>query len=426
MHSPLLARFSIVLTLIIAWSGKNAAAADDRRPTTAPSITFTGKWLTSFGPMELRQDGEKVTGSYTMPGQAKPSTIFGLVKDRRLTFEYTEPNAAGEGWFELAADASTFAGKWRPAGSQDWGDWRGRRDVAAVDRDAFTGLWKTSYGRMRLWQTGKDVRGVYQYAGGSRLRGTVAGKTLKFDYDQPDGEKGTATFTLAPDGMAMAGTWAAAGGQGGQWSGSRLTPQSGRVWLVVIESNWEHGLEEDEYAYGLMLRTLFARVPSVRVRHRIFSDAADLKRWCGELTYLAEPVYLHLSSHGTTAGLTAGGETIGGEALAGYLKDAGDLRLVHFGACMVAGGDIPTTIQDARRAAGGAAFPISGYANVADWGGSAAIDFLSLDLIFSKGLTPAEAYSQTRRMISFAGEKANPGDAIAPAAMKFIEPPAGK
>src|SRR5687768_15315560 len=151
MHSPLLARFSIVVTLIIAWSGMNAAA-DDRRPTTSPAITFTGKWLTSFGPMELRQDGEKVTGSYTMPGQAKPSTIFGLVKDRRLTFEYTEPNAAGEGWFELAADAGTFAGKWRPAGTQDWGDWRGRRDVAAVDREAFTGLWKTSYGRMRLWQ----------------------------------------------------------------------------------------------------------------------------------------------------------------------------------------------------------------------------------------------------------------------------------
>jgi hypothetical protein len=280
---------------------------------------------------------------------------------------------------------------------------------------------------MRLWQSGKDVRGTYEYAGGSRLTGTVQGKTLKFDYDQPDGEKGTATFTLAPGGMAMSGTWTAVGGKGGQWSGSRVVPQSGRVWLVVIESNWEHGLEEEEYAYGLMLRTLFARVPSVKVRHRIFSDEADLKRWCRELCYLAEPVYLHLSSHGTTAGLScAGGQTIGGEAIAGFLKDAGDLRLVHFGACMVAGGEIPGKIHEARRAAGGAPFAISGYANVADWGGSAAIDFLYLDLIFSKGLAPAEAYAQTLRMISFAGEKANPGDAIAPAAMKFIEPPAGK
>ena len=45
--------------------------------------------------------------------------------------------------------------------------------------------------------------------------------------------------------------------------GPRVRPQAGRVWLVVLKANWERDLEEEEYSFGVMLRTFFARVPAV-------------------------------------------------------------------------------------------------------------------------------------------------------------------
>jgi hypothetical protein len=151
---------------------------------------------------------------------------------------------------------------------------------------------------------------------------------------------------------------------------------------VVLEANWERDLEQEEYSFGVMLRTFFARTPHVKVRHRFFGDEVEFRRWCAELPYLAEPVVLHVSSHGTTEGVTCGGKTINAKALAECVKDIGDLRLLHFGACMVAGGDVPKQMHEALGPA--ATFPISGYKNVADWGGSAVIDFTFLDLMFSK------------------------------------------
>jgi hypothetical protein len=170
-----------------------------------------------------------------------------------------------------------------------------------------------------------------------------------------------------------------------------------------------------------MLRTFFARTPHVKVRHRFFSDEAQLRRWCAELPYLAEPVVLHVSSHGTTEGVTCGGKTIKAPALAECVRDIGDLRLLHFGACQVAGGDVPRQIHAALGPR--ATFPISGYKNQADWGGSAVIDFTFLDLMFSKGASPADAIGQTLKMVTFAGEQTT-GGAVSPAGLLIIPAPA--
>ena len=35
-------------------------------PCLAAEPTFSGNWVTSFGPMQLRQEGDRVTGSYSM------------------------------------------------------------------------------------------------------------------------------------------------------------------------------------------------------------------------------------------------------------------------------------------------------------------------------------------------------------------------
>ena len=418
-----------VLVCLACLVGPAAALAEVPRPATTPatrpaaaveSTGFAGEWDTTFGLMRLTRSGDAVDGTYQMGGTT--CTIRGRLSGSQLRFTYKEPGAAGEGEFELAADGNSFAGKWRQQGDEDWQQWSGRRrGTPEVARGPFDGLWNTSFGRMRLTQTGDAVRGAYSMAGGSSVEGKADGRSLTFKYDQPDGEKGEGTFELAPDGQSFTGTWKGAKGvarAGGKWTGSRIKPEPGKVWLVVLEHPWEHELAQNEYSFGLMLRTFFARTPHVQVRHKFFHDEADFRRWCAEIPYLAEPVVLHVSSHGTQKGVSVGrGGTIGADVLALCLKDAGNIKLLHFGTCLICSGDVPTKLHEA-----GCAFPISGYARPADWGGSAVIDFTYLDLIFSKNLSPAAAARETKKMLSFANEKAN-GDAIAPAGLVFIEPP---
>jgi hypothetical protein len=446
--------WTICLVIVVAtWAGRQPSRAADgatsrngQAPapaTQALTSSFTGRWMTTYGPMTLRQNGDAVEGTY---GAAGESSIKGKLKDTLLVFTYAEPDARGEGWFELAADGKSFNGKWRTADSPTWAQWTGNRIAAAhrpgasnpsaVAEDQsrpapFTGLWQTPFGRMRLWQQGDQVRGYYEFADRSSLQGTVDGQTLKFHYQQPDGENGEAAVTLTDDEKAFDGQWQASAGAngkpagyGGRWAGARLTPHADRIWLVVLEANWESGLEEHEYSFGQMLRTYFARLPEVEVRHRFFNNPADLRRWCQELTFLAEPVVLHISCHGSKQAVLAGGEQIDAKFLAKCLRDAGDVRLLHFGTCLLGGGDVPKQIFDALGA--DARFPISGYKRVADWGGSAVIDFNYLELVLAKRLPPAAAAEQTRRMITFARDQETAGTLIPAAGLVCFDPPGKK
>src|SRR5438874_381398 len=152
--------------------------------------SFAGTWDTTFGPMTLTQEGKKVQGHYDMEGNRCP--IRGTVEKNRLTFTYEEPDARGEGWFELSAAGNQFSGKWRANGQSAWAEWKGQR----------------------------------------------------------------------------------------------VEPVAGRVWLVVLEANWENDLSEQEYTFGAMLRAFFARSAKVQVRHRFFTDAASLVKWSKEVAYL--------------------------------------------------------------------------------------------------------------------------------------------
>jgi hypothetical protein len=421
------ALLSLAVMLSVLVLSFHLSRAADREPSSLLKPTFAGEWSTTYGPMSLTQTGETIEGAYGPPSYR--ATIKGRLAGQRFTFHYVEPGAKGEGWFELADNGDSFRGEWREEGSKAWAEWSGRRVAAAVPSD-FTGLWDTSYGRMRLRQNGTNVRGIYSFAGSARIFGTVKDRKLSFRYDQSNGEKGEGTFQLGSNAAAFAGTWKAAtkaqqgDDAGGTWMGSRVRPQSGRIWLVVLESNWESSLEQEEYSFGVMLRTFFARVPSVGVRHRFFGSESELRRWCAELPYLAEPVVLYLSSHGTQQGLTSSGKTIGAEAIAQCIQDAGNLRLLHFGSCLIAGGDVPRKIHETLGPA--ATFPISGYTRTADWGGSAVVDFTYLDLIFSHGLSPGEAVTKTRQMLSFARDRSDQRDPIPPAGLVIFEPkPAG-
>jgi len=400
MYLPARVLFVVV---VVSSTGAIAAEAD-----------FSGNWATSFGPMTLRQQDDRVTGHYIMFGGR--CTIEGRVEGRKLTFTYHEPEARGEGWFELAQDGNRFLGRWLEEGSNEWAPWTGQRVQVDAAPVGFDGLWDTTYGPMRLIVDEKKVAGRYAQSGGSTIQGNLEGRRLNFQYQEPDA-KGEGWFQLADDGRSFAGKWKEADAENwSDWSGTRVLPAVDRVWLVVVEARWESSLKEREYSFGSMLRAFFNRVPRVEIRHRFFSNTEGFRRWCGELTYLAEPVVLVIASHGEGGSVTVGGETLGPDELADALRFAGNLKLVHFSACEIMQGDSAQRLQKQlqRRV------PISGYTTSVDWVASAVIEFLYLNLILEKRMSPADAARQTLQLAPFAGDQPIPDAAIPPAGFRLL------
>lgn len=382
---------------------------------------FTGTWQTTYGRMTLTQKGDDVAGHYES-GNVRNS-IEGKVEKNKLTFTYEEPGASGEGWFELAADGKSFAGKWREKGMSEWAPWLGKRISAAVAPAAppgFAGLWRTQFGRVRLVQDGKKINGCYDYTGGATISGTVEGKKLTFTYKEPETE-GEGWFELAADGKSFTGKWRPKGASKWQtWNGSRVDPQPGIVWLVVVEARWERTIAENEYAFGNMLRAFFSRAPRVQVRHRFFTDEASLRRWCNEVAYLAEPTVLVIASHGSAKGPAADGKTVPAAALGESLRYASNLKLLHFSACEVMKGkaaeELLSTVNKANR------FPVSGYKVCVDWAASAIIEFGYLDMILVRGMTPESAAEQIGRLMPFSKDTGVPGSVFGQASFRLLKP----
>ena len=117
---------------------------------------FDGVWDTTFGPLRLIQEPDRVVGIYelqeggaSLEGQlrssetpAKASRLSasetpldaaqgttGTTQGEasRLAFRYQGPTSQGEGWFELDESQWCFHGKWRVAGARSWEPWVGQR-----------------------------------------------------------------------------------------------------------------------------------------------------------------------------------------------------------------------------------------------------------------------------------------------------------
>ena len=349
--------------------------------------SFAGEWESTYGRLKLKVAGDSATGTYRFAGGSVNDISGKLLEGgRKLDFTYAESNTSGEGSFMLSADGQAFTGRWREKGERQWLPWGGQR--AKVAGDDFSGVWKTSFGTMRLMQKDEQIKGCYTYGERSELAGSVKAGKFQFTYTEPSGIQGTGEFKLSDDSSGFTGTWQTKDGkQGGQWTGTRVEPLAGRTWLVVLEAHWESSLRQNEYSYGDMLRHFFTRVPSVAVRQRYFDGKADFAKWCEELPYLNEPIVFYISSHGNEEGITVGREVLDGKFIGEQLKYAPDIKLVHLGACLAMAGPTP---QDLRKSSG-QNFPVSGYTKTADWAGSAVIDFSYLDLILSRGMKPADA-----------------------------------
>lgn len=358
--------------------------------------SFAGRWITTFGPMELHQDGSAITGVYTYAN--KTWRIAGDVQDGRFVFRYEDSSGPGEGWFERTSYGQ-FRGQFRLDGADQWLPWTGQRE--------WEGIWETSYGRMRLIQDEGRVHGFYDGMSAGQIEGRLEGNEFRFRYQEPNA-RGEGVFQLAEDAMTFTGNWRPEGSPGlGEWYGQRVLPKAGTTWLVVIEAHWQHSLADRDYSYGTMLKEIFARLPNVAVRQRFFNDEASLARWCREVVYFPDPAVVLIASHGTPEGISVHGQTINTKLVIDYLRHAVNVQLLHFSACLVMKeetvGDFAKSIERE------VPFPISGYTTAVDWGGSAIVEFSYLDMILSKRCTPEQAAELLPTIITYAGDGAPPG-----------------
>jgi hypothetical protein len=359
--------------------------------------SFAGEWITSFGPMTIALGGAQISGVYRY-GEVE-GHLDGELHGDTLTFRYREPREAGSGEFRLLR-AGRFTGTYTVDGSTRTRIWDGER--------GWDGVWATDFGRVRLVHEADGVRGHYEGEDGpASLAGRDVDGRLEFRFREPRA-LGDGRFVLSDDRHTFSGEWCPEGStEWRPWHGARVRAEPGVNWLLVLEAHWQRSIAENEYAFGHMLREVFARLPGVRVRQRFFNDAASLEHWCRELLYIAEPTILLIASHGVAEGLKVHSGVIDTTHVVQSVRDAGNLKLLHFSSCLV-GLDGHATLDKQP-------FPISGYSTIVDWNASALLEFTYLDLMLNRGLDPLVAAAALPRLVTYARD-AVAGDSPYPAA----------
>ncbi|MBK8998731.1 MAG: hypothetical protein IPM35_23665 [Myxococcales bacterium] len=100
-------------------------------PPKAPmpaGATWTGKWDTTWGPLELTQSGTRVTGTYQY--KSVQGSLTGTMDQNTLVIDWTEVGGAGsgKGQFVMGADGRSFSGTWGTgASATSGGNWTGTR-----------------------------------------------------------------------------------------------------------------------------------------------------------------------------------------------------------------------------------------------------------------------------------------------------------
>ncbi len=284
----------------------------------------------------------------------------------------------------------------------------------------YSGLWATSFGPMVLVQKGDSVSGFYVMQGEKcSLDGKIKAGKLQFTYKEKKAH-GEGWFEIAKGQDSFSGQWKAAGqDKWDGWVGARIKPQPGKMWLVVLEANWESSLDEREYAFGDMLKAFFDRTQNVEVRRRKFSDGPSLKARLEEIALLPEPVVVSIASHGETDGLTVEGKIIPASVVAEGLKYAVNMKALHFSSCLVMqksfGREVFKLLKD-----GGIQTTVSGYKKSVDWAASALFEMNYFDLILSRGMAAPKASKTALIMYPALGAKQLKDSPVAPAGFEAL------
>jgi len=174
-------------------------------------------------------------------------------------------------------------------------------------------------------------------------------------------------------------------------------------WLVILESEWQSSLGEQEFSFGEMLAAWFARVPGVNIRHRFVHDSSDLTAFCLEASALPGDLYLVIASHGSSSGIELASETVSSGDFINAIEPCGNLALIHFSCCEIMAGRMPRAIVSSR-SDWDDDFIVSGYTKSVDWGASGIIEIFYFNQILETGYSPVEAANSVLDDIDFAGQ----------------------
>lgn len=129
-------------------------------------ITWTGTWKTSFGVVQLIQNGNRVSGLYGQLG-----VIEGLINENELEARFTKRGKVGRLLF-VQIEAGQFKGSWfwETGDFDEAFTWNGKRvseevQTSSQDGNPLTGEWETSFGKVHLVQDDKKVYGLYSNVG---------------------------------------------------------------------------------------------------------------------------------------------------------------------------------------------------------------------------------------------------------------------
>ena len=121
------------------------------------------------------------------------------------------------------------------------------------------------------------------------------------------------------------------------------------------------------------------------------------------MLYIAEPVVVVVATHALPHGITVDGQTIEVASLVDILKLGGNVKLLHFSACLLM--QDPASVAQFRQLAAQTGLAISGYKTSVDWAASAIIEFTFLEMVLGRGLTPQAAAQQLPKLLPFSGER---------------------
>lgn len=208
--------------------------------TLKRQIDVTGTWNSKRDSrtfkMFLTQIGSNVYGSY----EYFEGKLFGVLSGDILEGTWKQSNGIGRFILKFTADGILFLGTW---GLNDdmsnGGAWSGTKALSPTIN--VTGLWNTTFNKMRLQQSGNTVVGTYELKNG-KITGTLIGNTLLGNWSQDENNDGIPeaigkiqiTFSSINE---FKGTWGynESYSDGGIWSGEKLST-TGSALLEPITS----------------------------------------------------------------------------------------------------------------------------------------------------------------------------------------------
>lgn len=166
------------------------------------AASLDGEWRTTFGVVTLKQSGNSISGTY---GDAGQFTLNGKIAGRKITFDYQEGDARGDGHWTFDDAGTSFHGdfKLRNGGGGSWEGWRPDPLATKSKTGNLAGLWLTDLGLMEIEQTGEQIKGRYAVRGGSDIEGKVTGRHVEFTTKSFRPGKGW--FDIAGDGNTFTG-----------------------------------------------------------------------------------------------------------------------------------------------------------------------------------------------------------------------------